>query len=258
MVAIGLLLLPAYSPAQQTDLSQQVQLFNSMTPEQQQAILQRLGGGSGGLGGGLGGGGLGGLGGLGGGGLGGLGSGSSLLGGGFGNRSQAALLQQMQLQQQRRLAGQLQDQTEFPVFKPGDTVLVEVSLLAEKPAGSGDQNNQNNQNNQNAPAQNTAPAVPNVTSINPQRLSDAQLSLLGLNNGMNGQRVQEQPQRTIEQLQADLDAWLREYNELRPHQGRWCYGKTPMQTFVDSVPLAKEKMLGPTIASAAAAESLGL
>ena len=49
----------------------------------------------------------------------------------------------------------------------------------------------------------------------------------------------------IEQLQADLDAWLREYNELRPHQGRWCYGKTPLQTFRDSVPLAKEKMLGP-------------
>ena len=61
----------------------------------------------------------------------------------------------------------------------------------------------------------------------------------------------------IEQLQRDLDAWLREYNELRPHQGRWCYGKTPLQTFVDSVPLAKEKMLGPTTASAAA-ESLGL
>jgi transposase InsO family protein len=61
----------------------------------------------------------------------------------------------------------------------------------------------------------------------------------------------------IEQLQTDLDAWLREYNELRPHQGRWCYGKTPMQTFRDSVPLAKEKMLGSTTASAAA-ESLGL
>jgi len=29
----------------------------------------------------------------------------------------------------------------------------------------------------------------------------------------------------IEQLRADL-----EYNELHPHQGRWCYGKTPLQT----------------------------
>lgn len=48
---------------------------------------------------------------------------------------------------------------------------------------------------------------------------------------------------TIEELQADLDAWLEEYNERRPHQGRWCYGKTPMQTFVDSIPLAKEKII---------------
>src|SRR5262249_47385494 len=23
-------------------------------------------------------------------------------------------------------------------------------------------------------------------------------------------------------LQADADAWLQEYNEIRPHQGRWC------------------------------------
>ena len=49
--------------------------------------------------------------------------------------------------------------------------------------------------------------------------------------------------RTLEELQTDLDVWLQEYNELRPHQGRWCYGKTSMQTFVASVPLAKEKML---------------
>ena len=48
---------------------------------------------------------------------------------------------------------------------------------------------------------------------------------------------------SIEELQQDLDAWLEEYNERRPHQGRWCYGKTPMQTFTDSVPLAKEKII---------------
>jgi transposase InsO family protein len=48
--------------------------------------------------------------------------------------------------------------------------------------------------------------------------------------------------RTIEELQADLDAWMREYNAERPHQGRWCYGKTPMQTFLDSLELAKEKL----------------
>lgn len=48
---------------------------------------------------------------------------------------------------------------------------------------------------------------------------------------------------TLEELQSDLDAWLTSYNEERPHQGRWCYGKTPRQTFLDSLPLAKEKLL---------------
>jgi transposase InsO family protein len=48
---------------------------------------------------------------------------------------------------------------------------------------------------------------------------------------------------TIEQLQVDLDAWMAEYNQARPHQGRWCYGKTPMQTFVDTLPIAKEKSI---------------
>ena len=49
--------------------------------------------------------------------------------------------------------------------------------------------------------------------------------------------------RTIEELQADLDAWLVEYNHRRPHQGRWCFGNTPMQTFLDTLPLAKEKLM---------------
>jgi len=49
--------------------------------------------------------------------------------------------------------------------------------------------------------------------------------------------------RSLEELQQDLDEWLRYYNEERTHQGRWCYGKTPMQTFLDSKALAKEKTL---------------
>jgi transposase InsO family protein len=44
-------------------------------------------------------------------------------------------------------------------------------------------------------------------------------------------------------LQTDLDGWLREYHENRVHQGRWGYGRTPMQTFLDTIPLAKEKLL---------------
>ena len=42
---------------------------------------------------------------------------------------------------------------------------------------------------------------------------------------------------------ADLDAWLAQFNSARPHQGRWCFGKTPMQTFLDAMPIAKEKMI---------------
>jgi len=42
--------------------------------------------------------------------------------------------------------------------------------------------------------------------------------------------------KTLDELQADLDAWLKLYNEERPHEGRWSYGKTPMQTFPDSIP----------------------
>jgi hypothetical protein len=49
--------------------------------------------------------------------------------------------------------------------------------------------------------------------------------------------------RTLYELQSDLDGWLREYDEQREHSGKYCYGKTPMQTFLDSKHLAHEKML---------------
>ena len=49
---------------------------------------------------------------------------------------------------------------------------------------------------------------------------------------------------SLQELQDDLDVWLKEYNERRPHSGKYCYGKTPMQTFVDTLPLAREKMIG--------------
>jgi len=47
----------------------------------------------------------------------------------------------------------------------------------------------------------------------------------------------------IELLQADLDEWLVYYNQQRPHSGRYCFGKTPMQTFSESITLAKQKLL---------------
>lgn len=51
---------------------------------------------------------------------------------------------------------------------------------------------------------------------------------------------------SIDELQQDLDDWIRYYNEERTHTGKYCFGKTPMQTFLDAIPLAKEKLLDQT------------
>lgn len=48
---------------------------------------------------------------------------------------------------------------------------------------------------------------------------------------------------SLEQLQADLDEWLVYYNRERAHSGRYCDGRTPMQTFRDTKHLAHQKQL---------------
>jgi transposase InsO family protein len=48
---------------------------------------------------------------------------------------------------------------------------------------------------------------------------------------------------SLEELQFDLDTWVRQYNEERAHSGKYCFGKTPLATFRDSAHLAHEKML---------------
>ncbi|MBB1285185.1 IS481 family transposase [Flavisolibacter sp. BT320] len=48
---------------------------------------------------------------------------------------------------------------------------------------------------------------------------------------------------SLEQLQMDLDRWIDDYNQNRTHTGKYCYGRTPLQTWLESLPLAKEKML---------------
>lgn len=48
---------------------------------------------------------------------------------------------------------------------------------------------------------------------------------------------------SIEEMQKDLDEWIDYYNHERPHSGRYCYGKTPMQTWQESLHLAKQKLL---------------
>lgn len=49
--------------------------------------------------------------------------------------------------------------------------------------------------------------------------------------------------QSLEELQSDLDDWLTKYNNRRTHQGKMCCGRTPMQTFLDNLDEAKEKLI---------------
>jgi protein involved in polysaccharide export with SLBB domain len=193
--------------AQQMDIGQEMQLFNSLSPDQQQSILQRLG--QGGSGGGLGGAsGLGGLGGLGAlGGLGGLGGLSGGLGG-F-NTSQSALLQQQMLQQQRRQKAQQEEQEDKygpPTFKPGDTVLVEIALMGQYDLGlNGDESKgaQSPVQFGGSPAgQTPTPSASQFSQLTPQQQAVLRQQI-GQQLAANNQHVQERPQQAPEELQAD-------------------------------------------------------
>ena len=49
---------------------------------------------------------------------------------------------------------------------------------------------------------------------------------------------------SVDEMQQDLDEWMEYYNQERTHSGRYCYGKTPMETFKESLILARQKMIG--------------
>lgn len=48
---------------------------------------------------------------------------------------------------------------------------------------------------------------------------------------------------SIEDLQKDLDEYLKSFNFERTHQGKMCCGRTPWQTFVDGKEIVKEKII---------------
>ena len=47
---------------------------------------------------------------------------------------------------------------------------------------------------------------------------------------------------SLDELQADLDDWIRYYNNDRTHQGKVCCGRTPMQTMIDGKEAYNEKV----------------
>jgi len=48
--------------------------------------------------------------------------------------------------------------------------------------------------------------------------------------------------RSIEDLQSDLDEWLKYYNYDRTHQGKMCCGRTPIETLIDGKEVWKDKI----------------
>jgi protein involved in polysaccharide export with SLBB domain len=111
----------------------------------------------------------------------------------------------MQLQQQRRQQEtSLRNQSELlGIFKPGDTVLVEASILKQQSSADNGQNGQNGQGAQLPAGIQTIQGVPitGQTLNGNTTLNGTTFSQLGIDNGL--QRPQEQPQRTIEELQAE-------------------------------------------------------
>jgi hypothetical protein len=43
--------------------------------------------------------------------------------------------------------------------------------------------------------------------------------------------------RSMEEIQADLDEYMAWYNRERTNQGRYCQGRTPMETFLEGLEL---------------------
>ena len=50
--------------------------------------------------------------------------------------------------------------------------------------------------------------------------------------------------KSLEASQIDVDQWLNKYNVSRPYSAKYCYAKTPMQTFFDSKNIAIDKYHG--------------
>ncbi|MEA4812153.1 MAG: hypothetical protein VB108_06260, partial [Anaerolineaceae bacterium] len=46
-----------------------------------------------------------------------------------------------------------------------------------------------------------------------------------------------------DELQTDLDVWMKGYNLERTHSGKYCFGRTPYQTFLETKAIAQNKMV---------------
>jgi len=54
--------------------------------------------------------------------------------------------------------------------------------------------------------------------------------------------------RTLDEIQTDLDEFMKDYNEERTNQGKYCQGRTPLQTFLDGLELYRRFVYEETVA----------
>jgi hypothetical protein len=59
-----------------------------------------------------------------------------------------------------------------------------------------------------------------------------------------GDQTRDASDRELRVLQSRGCCVAAFYNMIRTHQGRYCFGKTAMQTFLDATPLARDKQIG--------------
>lgn len=48
---------------------------------------------------------------------------------------------------------------------------------------------------------------------------------------------------TLDEIQTDPDLWLEEYKNQRTYSGKYYFGRNLIQEFLETVPLAQQKML---------------
>src|SRR5205823_14775395 len=76
-----------------------------------------------------------------------------------------------------------------------------------------------------------------------RRTGFASASTRPIQNELYASAFRRKLYHSLDQLQADVDIWMEGYNAERTHSGKYCYGKTPMQTFIESATLAYDKQL---------------
>lgn len=62
-----------------------------------------------------------------------------------------------------------------------------------------------------------------------------------IRNEFYASAFRRKPYHSLDELQADVDVWMQSYHAQRSHSGKYCYGKTPLQTFIESATLAYDK-----------------